>query len=100
MGAVRLSLSIPLTLAAWFATAGALTALAEPSEFVVVIGPRDRSLAAMAGADARLVDAGTGFLRVAGDTPGFVRRLYAHGALLVLPARAGGCLALTRTPRG
>ena len=34
---------------------------------------------------------GTGFVIANGDGPGFVRKLYAAGAWLVLPATAGGC---------
>ena len=78
-------------LAAWFALAAVATLALEPSRTVAVFAPQASSLAAVVHADGRLVGAGAGFMVVQGDGTGFVRRLYAGGAWLVLPALTGGC---------
>lgn len=86
-----------IVLAAWALLLAAITAVAEPTQMVIVVGPKDRSMAALAGSDTRLVDSGAGYIVVSGTERGFVRALYAGGALLVLPKRsAGGCLGLKR----
>lgn len=41
----------------------------------------------------RILRWGKNFFTVTGDRPGYVRALYASGALLVLPVRKSGCLA-------
>lgn len=78
-------------LAAWFAGVTAVTVLAEPTGTVFVLGPEEAMLrtALLAGTAPR--DAGRGFVRTGGETPGFVRELYRQGAWLVWPAPAGGC---------
>jgi hypothetical protein len=80
-----------LALSGWLILASLVTAALEPTPLVLVIGPAARSLGASLEAGVRLVDAGPGYLVVAGDRPGFVAALYAGGALLVLPRRGGGC---------
>lgn len=82
-----------LALALWFAALLALTAVAEPSRAVVVLGP-DRTTvdAAITRAGLAFGDGGGAMATATGLEPGFVRRLYQAGAWLVLPARAGGCL--------
>jgi hypothetical protein len=80
-----------LALAAWFCLAAGIMAVAEPTRDAVVIGPPRETLAALAGSDTRIVEAGTGYLIVRGTQAGFVRALYAGGAWLVLPHRTGGC---------
>jgi hypothetical protein len=81
-------------LAAWFVLVVAITAIAEPSSDVVVFGPPERTLALLEGGDSRIVEVGERTLKIRGMSPGFVMDLYANGAWLVLPARAGSC----RTP--
>ena len=83
-----------LALAAWFAFLGAVAFAIEPSAEVIVWAPRaDMPLAQ---AHVALIDAhGGGFMRLRGESPGFVRALYASGAWIVLPASRGGCRART-----
>lgn len=78
-------------LAVWFAALAVLTAALEPEETVIAFGPEPRLFAALAGSDALLVSTGRGFIRLRGQSAGFVARLYRAGALLVLPGSAFGC---------
>jgi len=84
-------------LALWFVAVVALTVIAEPTRAVIVFAPdRERMLTAIRSADVALLDGSERLLRVSGSSSGFVARLYASGALLVLPARPSGC---TTPPR-
>ncbi|MBA9065306.1 hypothetical protein GGQ91_004723 [Methylobacterium fujisawaense] len=75
-------------LAGWLGVT-ALTALAVQPETVVALG----NPAALAAADdGALVSAGRAYLVIRPAAPGAVRRLYAGGAWLVLPAPGTGCL--------
>lgn len=75
-------------LAGWLGVT-ALTALVVQPETVVALGPP----AALAAADkGPLVSAGRTYLVMRPAAPGAVRRLYAAGAWLVLPAPGTGCL--------
>lgn len=76
----------------WLVALALITAFLEPLRTVAVFGPAHHVVAALEGTDMRIRSAGTGYLVVEGDTPGFVRRLYARGALLVLPSRPAGCI--------
>jgi hypothetical protein len=80
-----------MALAAWFSLAAAATLALEPTRMVAVFAPASALLPALANADAQLVSAGAGFILVQGQHKGFVRRLYAGGGWLVLPALTGGC---------
>ncbi len=80
-----------LALAGWFALLTGMTVLAEPTSDVVIVGPQALVLQALRGSDTRIVAAGENYMRVRGMERGFVRALYANGAWLVLPGRAGGC---------
>jgi hypothetical protein len=80
----------PLALAAWFGGLALLTPLAEPTRDVLVFGPTT-TIATLPSAGASLVDVAAGWARVRREEPGFVARLYASGAWLVLPAFEGGC---------
>lgn len=82
-----------LALLAWIAMAAALTVFVEPTWDAVVISGTQDMAHLLEGSDTRIVDAPPGYLVVRGTEPGFVRALYANGAWLVLPARAGGCIA-------
>jgi hypothetical protein len=82
-----------VALGLWFTGLVALTVLAEPTRVVVVWAPdRDKMIVAVASADVALLDGSERLLRVTGSAPGFVARLYASGAWLVLPSRASGCI--------
>ena len=80
-----------LVLAVWFSLAAVATLALEPTRTVAVFAPPSSALSALVHADARLVDAGAGYILVQGQHAGFVRRLYAGGGWLVLPAMTGGC---------
>jgi hypothetical protein len=88
-----LYVTIPMALGAWFLTVAVFTLAAEPTRDVFVIGSA-RTTALLPSAGVVLVDAVNGIPRVRGDTPGYVMRLYAQGAWLVLPALEGGCLGI------
>lgn len=83
-----------LALGLWFAGLTALTAAAEPTRNVIVLAPdRGKMMRAIASSDVALLDGSDRLLRVTGISRGFVAKLYASGAWLVLPARAGaGCI--------
>jgi hypothetical protein len=86
--------SVLLVTAIWFAGLAAVVFLTEPTRDVIVLGPPEASMAAVATGPSLLLDAGRSFVLVRGVRDGFVRELYAGGAWLVLPAMSGGC----RTP--
>ena len=89
----RVSALIPnllLTLLLWFGGVAALATVAEP-QAVVAFGPSGALYAALDAADGRILAKGAGSLTVAGTRPGYVRRLYAGGALFVWPIIARGC---------
>ena len=80
----------PLALACWFSFLAILTPLAEPTRDVLVFGPL-HAIERLPSAGAMLVDVGNGWTRARRAEPGFVARLYANGAWLVLPAFESGC---------
>ena len=81
-----------LALAAWFAGMAVLTYAVEPSREIVAWAPPGRLTATLSAAPVSVLNgAGGGFLRLRGESPGFVGALYASGAWLVLPAATGGC---------
>ena len=80
-----------LALAAWFAGLAILAYAVEPSREVIVWAPEGR-LPALSAAPVSVLDTpGGGFIRLRGESKGFVGALYAGGAWLVLPAAAGTC---------
>ncbi len=74
---------------------------------MAIVGPPSQALAVIAKANGRIVSSNAYFTIARSDGAGFVARLYAAGALLVLDAeQAGGCTGLspslraTRSARG
>ena len=64
------------------------------------IGPPAQALAAIVKANGRVLAASDYVTFARSDDPGFVARLYAAGALLVLDAeQAGGCSGLPPNPQ-
>lgn len=92
--ALRFVAAAALVLVAWFAGLGALARWAEPTREVLVLVEPAGVAALLSRAPVRAIDVPDGWLRVRGDSPGFVAALYASGARLVLPAAGSGC----RTP--
>lgn len=80
----------------WLALLAGVTVIAEPHADVMVLGPPRHTLSLLRGTDIRLTDLQETHAVLHGTGRGFVRQLYAHGALVVLPARAPGCMALRR----
>jgi len=81
----------PSVIAAWVALSALAYIVFEPSETVLVIGPQQRGFHAVVAADARVLSGNGPILVVRGEEPGFVRRLYAGGAWLVLPTTEVMC---------
>ena len=75
----------------WFVGVAAMTAFVEPTAEVIVLAPATKAAALLSSARVAILDSPGGFLVVRGESPGFVRALYASGAWLVLPATSGGC---------
>jgi hypothetical protein len=88
---MRLLCAALVALAAWVSLTALATVALEPTRTVAVFAPASASFSALVQADARLVDAGNGFILVQGEHRGFVRELYAGGGWLVLPAPTSGC---------
>lgn len=93
--AARFAAAASGVVASWFTALALFTVLIEPGTTVNVFGPRPHTIGALLASDARLLSSGPGFITVWSQTPGFVRRLYAGGAWLVLPGSGKGCIALT-----
>ena len=73
----------------------ALTFGSAPGKSMAVIGPPSQALAAIAKANGRILTSNDYVTIARSDDAGFVARLYAAGALLVLDAeQAGGCSGL------
>jgi hypothetical protein len=91
----RIAGAIALVIGGWLAVVVALTFGSAPGKSMAVIGPPSQTLAAIARANGRIL-ASNGYFTIArSDDAGFVARLYAAGALLVLDAeQAGGCTGL------
>jgi hypothetical protein len=82
-------------LVAWTAMMAAVTFSIAPGTSVAIFAAPGSALAAAVAAEGGLVDVGRVIVVARFDDPGFVRRLYAEGAILVLDARmAGGCTGL------
>lgn len=91
----RIAFAFPLVVAGWLALVALLTFGASPGRSLAVIGPQAQAIAAVANADGSVL-ASSAYVTIArSNAAGFVSRLYAAGALLVLDAEAaGGCNGL------
>jgi hypothetical protein len=91
----RIAGAIALVIAGWLAVVVALTFGSAPGKSMAVIGPQSQALAAISRANGRILASNDYFTIARSDDAGFVARLYAAGALLVLDAeQAGGCTGL------
>ena len=91
----RIAGAIALVIAGWLAVVVALTFGSAPGKSMAVIGPPSQALAAISRANGRILASNDYFTIARSDDEGFVARLYAAGALLVLDAeQAGGCTGL------
>lgn len=90
-----------LAVVGWFAVLAVGTLIAAPPR-VLAIGPREALVAAAVRSGAQLADVGPALgapagagpwaaITVAGNSRAGLAALYAAGAVLVIPARTGGC---------
>jgi hypothetical protein len=91
----RIAGAVALVICSWLAVVIALTFGSAPGKSMAIIGPPSQTLAVIAKANGRIL-ASNDYVTIArSDDTGFVARLYAAGALLVLDAeQAGGCSGL------
>ena len=91
----RIAGAIALVACGWLTVVIALTFGSAPGKSMAVIGPPSQTLAVIAKANGRILAASDYVTIARSDEDGFVARLYAAGALLVLDAeQAGGCSGL------
>ena len=91
----RIAGAIALVACGWLAVVIALTFGSAPGKSMAIIGPPAQALAIIARANGRVLAANNYVTFARSDDSGFVARLYAAGALLVLDAeQAGGCSGL------
>jgi hypothetical protein len=91
----RIAGAIALVTGGWLAVVVALTFGSASGKSMAVIGPPSQTLTAIARANGRILASNDYFTIARSDDAGFVARLYAAGALLVLDAeQAGGCTGL------
>jgi len=88
----RLAGYCALALAVWFGGLLVAAVAFEPTAAVLVVAPEGRAVFTSAhNGDVDFLDASGSLFTVSGRNAGFVRRLYANGAWLVLPMTEGGC---------
>ena len=96
----RIAGAIALVICGWLAVVVALTFGSTPGKSMAVIGSPSQALTAIAKANGRILASNDYFTIARSDDAGFVARLYAAGALLVLDAeQAGGCTGLSPSLR-
>ncbi|CAN7172597.1 hypothetical protein LJR220_000265 [Bradyrhizobium sp. LjRoot220] len=87
--------AVALVACGWLAVVVALTFGSAPGKSIAIVGPPAQALAIIAKANGRVLAANDYVTFARSDDAGFVARLYAAGALLVLDAeQAGGCRGL------
>ena len=91
----RIAGATALVACGWLAIVIALTFVSASGKSMAIVGPPAQALAAVAKANGHIL-ASNDYVTIArSDDSGFVTRLYAAGALLVLDAeQAGGCSGL------
>ena len=88
----RIAGAVALVASGWLAVVIALTFGSAPGKSMAIIGSPTEALAIIAKANGRVLAASNYVTFARSDDAGFVIRLYAAGALLVLDAeQAGGC---------
>ena len=91
----RIAGGFALVACGWLAVVVALTFASAPGKSMAIIGPPAQALAAIVKANGQVLAASDYVTFARSDDAGFVARLYAAGALLVLDAeQAGGCSGL------
>jgi hypothetical protein len=91
----RIAGAAALVIVGWLTVVVALTFGSAPGKSMAIVGPPSQTLAVIAKANGRIVTSNDYVTIARSDDAGFVARLYAAGALLVLDAeQAGGCSGL------
>jgi multidrug efflux pump subunit AcrA (membrane-fusion protein) len=91
----RIAGAIALVACGWLAIVIALTFASAPGRSMAIVGPAAQALAAVVKANGHVLASNRYVTIARSDDAGFVARLYAAGALLVLDAeQAGGCSGL------
>jgi hypothetical protein len=102
MSALRRGLAASaLVTAGWLAVVLALTFFSPAGRAMAIVGDPAQAFAAVSAANGRVLSASRYVTIARSDDAGFVSRLYAAGALLVLDAeQAGGCSGGARASAG
>jgi hypothetical protein len=91
----RIAAAITLVVTGWLAIVVALTFASATGKPMAIVGPPAQALAAVVKAKGHILASNSYVTIARSDHAGFVARLYAAGALLVLDAeQAGGCSGL------
>src|SRR5262249_46336713 len=91
----RIAGGAALVVCGWLALVIALTFAAGPDKSIAIIGPQAQAIATVVKAKGHILVAYDYVTIARSNEAGFVARLYASGALLVLDAdQAGGCSGL------
>ncbi|MCH2094323.1 MAG: hypothetical protein MK160_04315 [Rhodobacteraceae bacterium] len=85
--------ALPLLVLTWLATLAAVAVITDQAPAYVVVFPSDALLANLPD-DANILSASGLSVTLISDQESFARRLYEHGARLVLPAGLTGCLPM------
>ena len=92
---LRIAGAVALVVCGWLTLVIALTFSAGPGKSIAIIGPQAEAIAAVVRAKGHILAASDYVTIARSEEVGFVGRLYAAGALLVLDAeQAGGCTGL------
>ena len=92
---LRIAGAVALVVCGWLALVVGLSFAAGPDKSIAIIGPQAQAIAAVVKAKGHILVAYDYVTIARSAEAGFVGRLYAAGALLVLDAdQAGGCSGL------
>jgi hypothetical protein len=91
----RITGALALVAGGWLAVVIALTFASAPGRSMAIVGPPAQALTAIVKANGHILASNNYVTLARSDDTGFVARLYAAGALLVLDAdQSGGCSGL------
>ena len=92
---LRIAGAVALVVCGWLTLVIGLAFAAGPEKSIAIIGPQAEAIAAVVKAKGHILAAYDYVTIARSEEIGFVRRLYAAGAMLVLDAdQAGGCTGL------
>ena len=94
----RLAVFVPLIFLGWIAVMALVMRFSDAAPAAVVVLPSEGFVERLPK-DVAILAITPVSLTLQSDLPGFAKRLYARGALLVLPAGLTGCLPLPKALR-